>query len=191
MSEPQPFDFRAFHARFEIAIIVACSSNGVIGRDGDLPWHLPDDLRHFMQSTRGCPVVMGRKTYDTLDKPLPDRLNIVVSRSMTDPGLPGVEVSRGLDAAIEAAKRSICEDGQDRPIWIAGGGMIYKQALERAQLVVRTMVHCEAAGDTFFPAMEGDRWFLSHQEHHEADERHDFLFEIEWWSRVSEHRRSS
>ncbi|HCT45170.1 MAG TPA: hypothetical protein DF699_08155, partial [Phycisphaerales bacterium] len=75
MSEPDSFDSRAFHAQFDVAMIVACSENGVIGREGDLPWHLPKDLRHFMRSTKGCPVIMGRKTFDSLDKPLHARLN--------------------------------------------------------------------------------------------------------------------
>lgn len=183
MTEPQTFDFRAFHAQFEIATIVACSSNGVIGREGDLPWHLPDDLRHFMRSTKGCPVVMGRKTFDTLDKPLPDRLNIVVSRSMTDPTQPGVVVCRDLDEAIERGRRAIREDGQDRPVWIGGGGTIYTQAMEQTELVVRTLIGVELEGDATFPALDGSIWHLEHAESHPVDARHAHPFRVEWWIR--------
>lgn len=183
MSESDSFDPRAFHAQFEIAMIVACSENGVIGRDGDLPWHLPEDLKHFMRSTKGCPVIMGRKTFDSLHKPLPARLNIVLSRSMSDPGHELVRVVRDLDDAIEVAQRSISEDGQDSPIWIAGGGTIYTQALDRAELIVRTLVHCTIDGDAHFPALNTDEWHLEHQASHLADERHVNAFDIEWWSR--------
>jgi len=183
MTEPQTFDFRAFHAQFEIAMIVACSTNGVIGREGDLPWHLPEDLRHFMRSTKGCPVVMGRKTYETLEKPLPDRLNIVVSRSMTDPGQAGVVVSRDLEEAIERGRQSICEDGQDRPIWIGGGGTIYTQAMAKTELVVRTLIDFEVEGDASFPALDASIWQLEHAESHPADPRHAHSFRVEWWIR--------
>ncbi len=186
MSEPQTFDFRAFHAKFEIALIVACSTNGVIGRDGDLPWHLPEDLKHFMRSTRGCPVIMGRKTFDTLDKPLPARLNIVVSGSMPDPAHELVRVVRGLDEAVEVAERSICEDGQDRPIWIAGGGTIYTHALDRVDLIVRTRVQCTTEGDAYFPQLDTGQWHCAHRASHAVDDRHAVAFEIEWLVRRPE-----
>lgn len=185
MSEQQPFDPRAFHAQFDIAMIVACSENGVIGRDGDLPWHLPADLKHFMRSTKGCPVIMGRKTFDSLDKPLPARLNIVVSRSMSESGHELVRVVRDLDEAVEVARASICEDGQDRPVWIAGGGTIYTQAIDRAQLVVRTLVHCTTQGDAHFPTLNPDEWRLERTEHHAADDSHPTKFDIQWWCRRS------
>lgn len=184
MTEPQTFDFRAFHAQFEIAMIVACSTNGVIGREGDLPWHLPDDLRHFMRSTKGCPVVMGRKTYETLERPLPDRLNIVVSGSMTDPELPGVVMCRDLDAAIERGKRAVCEDGQSRPVWIGGGGTIYGQALAQTELVVRTLIDVEVEGDASFPTLDASQWRLEHTEAHPIDDRHAHPFRVEWWIRA-------
>ncbi|MGV6815379.1 MAG: dihydrofolate reductase [Phycisphaerales bacterium] len=176
---PHPFDFRAFHASHSIAMIVACADNGVIGADGDLPWHLPTDLRHFMRSTRGCAVIMGRKTFDSLDQPLPNRLNIVLSRSMPDDRDDGVRVASSIDEAIEIAKASDME----QPIWIAGGGNIYRQAMNQPRLVdliVRTRVHAQIEGDTAFPAMD-DTWICSHSESHESDDRHLYPFTIEWW----------
>ena len=183
MSEPQPFEPRRFHAQFDIAMIVACSENGIIGREGDLPWRLPDDLKHFMRSTKGCPVIMGRKTFDTLDQPLPGRLNIVLSRSMQAHGEDGVRFARDLEESIKIARESICEDGQDRPIWIAGGGTIYEQAMGRADLIVRTLVETTVGGDASFPAIDEERWELRHAEHHDADERHAYPFTFEWWCR--------
>ena len=183
MSEPQPFDPRSYHAQFEIAMIVACSQNGVIGSDGDLPWHLPDDLRHFMRSTKGCPVIMGRKTFDSLEKPLPNRLNIILSRSMDDPGHPDVRVARELDASIEIAKAVIGEDGRDGPIWIAGGGTIYRQALDRTDLIVRTLVDTVVAGDTTFPEIDPIHWERSHMQRTPSGDRNMYGFQIEWWVR--------
>ena len=183
MSEPDSFDPRAFHAQFDVAMIVACSENGVIGREGDLPWHLPKDLRHFMRSTKGCPVIMGRKTFDSLDKPLHARLNIVVSRTMPDSEHELVRVVRDLDEAVEVARASIWEDGQDRPIWIAGGGTIYTQSMDRCDLIVRTLVETQVDGDASFPAIEGEDWVLGHAEHHDADAQHPYSFRFEWWTR--------
>lgn len=183
MTQTEPFDPRSFHAQYEIAMIVACSKNGVIGRDGDLPWHLPEDLRHFMRSTRGCPVIMGRKTFDSLDKPLPNRLNIVISRSMPDPRLEGVQIVRELDSALEQARQAIA-GGLDRPIWIAGGGTIYKQAMERADLIVRTLIDLEIGGDAHFPEIDPAEWSRCRSELHEADARHASAYTFEWWVRA-------
>jgi len=182
MTEPVPFDFRAFHATHKIAMIVACSENGVIGSDGDLPWHLPADLRHFMRSTKGCSVIMGRKTFESLEKPLPNRLNIVLSRSMADNRDDGVRVASSIEEAIEIAEASDME----LPIWIAGGGHVYKEAMAEpglVDLIVRTRVHAQIEGDTAFPAIDEGCWDLWRSEHFEADDRHDFGMSIEWWVR--------
>ncbi len=170
-----------------IGLIVACSENGVIGRDGDLPWHLPEDLKHFMRSTKGHAVVMGRKTFESLEKPLGGRLNIVISRSMPiEESIPGeLTVMRSLREAIEAGRAAdISENGFGKGlIWIAGGGEIYKQAFEVADLVLRTRVHCEIEGDTYFPSIDSDDWALEQIEEHQSDDRHDFGFTIERWVR--------
>lgn len=165
-----------------IAMIVACSENLVIGRKGGLPWHLPDDLRHFMSSTLACPVIMGRKTFASLNGPLPKRINIVVSRTMTDPE-EGVVVVESLEAAIEYAKDLV--EGSETPIWIAGGGEIYRQALPIADQIVRTLVHEVVQGDVAFPEIDPSDWVLDRSEHHPADDRHRYAFTIEWWQRAN------
>ncbi len=180
MDEPQPFDFRRFHAQHRVAMIVACSENGVIGTDGDLPWHLPADLKHFMRSTKGCSVIMGRKTFESLDRPLPNRLNIVLSRRMSDDRDDGVRVAGYIEDAIEIASTSDMES----PIWIAGGGDIYRQAMEMpglVDLIVRTRVHAQVAGDTVFPQIEANRWERVRCEQFPADEKHAYSMDIEWW----------
>ncbi|MBL4699075.1 MAG: dihydrofolate reductase [Phycisphaerales bacterium] len=185
MTDSQPFDFRAFHATHKIAMIVACSENGVIGSDGDLPWHLPADLRHFMRSTKGCSVIMGRKTFESLDKPLPNRLNIVLSRSMSDNGGgrdDGVRFASCIEDAIEIAQASDME----MPIWIAGGGHVYKEAMSQpglVDLIVRTRVHAQIEGDTVFPELDPQIWKLSHSELVPTDDRHVFAMTLEWWVR--------
>ncbi len=174
----------------QIGLIVACSENGVIGVDGDLPWRLPDDLKHFMRSTKGHSVVMGRKTFESLHEPLKGRLNIVVSSTMPiEDGVEGhVEVARSLDEALSIGKRADQgEDGFGKGlVWVAGGGEIYRQSMEHADLVVRTRVHCEIEGDVRFAELDEGEWLLDRAESHEIDEQHGFAFTIEWWKRGNE-----
>lgn len=180
MDDSQPFDFRAFHAQHKVAMIVACSDNGVIGAAGDLPWHLPADLRHFMRSTKGCCVIMGRKTFESLNQPLLNRLIIVVSRTMSDDRDDGVRVAGSIEDAIEMGLASDMEG----PIWIAGGGHIYSQAMDlfgMVDLIVRTRVHAQIAGDTVFPEIDDDAWIRTRFEHIEVDEKHANAMTIEWW----------
>jgi dihydrofolate reductase len=184
MTDDQPFDFRSFHAQFELAMIVACGTNGVIGIDGDLPWHLPEDLKHFMRSTKRCPVVMGRKTFESLEKPLPDRLNIVVSSSMDAPDDERVQVVSGLEQAIEAGQSAIEAGHCEAPVWIAGGGTIYTQLLQRVDLVVRTIVAASPHGDAYFPDLSPQSWKLDQESHFSADDRHEFGFKVQWWVRI-------
>jgi len=163
-----------------LGMIVACSENLVIGRDGGLPWHLPDDLRHFMKTTLGCPVIMGRKTFASLNGPLPRRVNIVVSRTMTDPE-EGVVVVGSLKEGIAYAQRLV--DGSDTPIWIAGGGEIYRQGMALADLIVRTLVHEPVIGDVVFPEIDSERWERVETDFRDSDDRHAFSFTIERWLR--------
>ncbi len=185
MIDSAPFDFRAFHASHKIAMIVACSENGVIGVDGDLPWRLPTDLRHFMRSTKGSCVIMGRKTFESLDQPLPNRLNIVLSRSMSDDRGDGVRIAPSIEEGIAIAEAS----DMAMPIWIAGGGHIYSQAMEQGDLVdliVRTRVHALIKGDVVFPEIDPKRWKLARSEEFAADDRHMFGMTMEWWVRNCE-----
>lgn len=166
-----------------LVLIAAASENNIIGKDGGLPWRLPDDLKHFKRETIGRPVVMGRKTFDELFRePLKGRPNIVVSRSM--PPTDGVIVARSLDEAVELAKPLLAADPAiPDHICIIGGGEIYRQSLPLATRITLTRVHAEVEGDTTFPDFDRTEWRLDRSEHHSADDRHAHAFTIEWWSR--------
>lgn len=138
----------------EIVIVVAMSSNRVIGRDNELPWHLSADLKHFKRVTDRHPMVMGRRTFESIGRPLPNRRNIVVTRR-TDFAVPGVERAGSLDEAL-----AMCRESGAQQAMVIGGGEIFAQALD-ADLVDRielTEIKIEVAGDTFFPEIDGGRW---------------------------------
>ncbi|MBO6784027.1 MAG: type 3 dihydrofolate reductase [Alphaproteobacteria bacterium] len=144
-----------------LTLIVAVADNGVIGRDGGLPWRLPGDLAHFKATTMGKPIVMGRKTWESLGRPLPGRDNIVVTR---DPAYvaDGAAVAADLDAALAAA-------GDAGEVMIIGGAEIYALALPRADRIHLTRVHASPEGDTHFPDLDLDRWREVAREDHDAD----------------------
>jgi len=147
-----------------IAMIVARAANGVIGRDGDLPWRLPDDLKRFKAITMGKPVVMGRKTWDSLPKkPLPGRTNIVITNN-ADFKAEGAVVVTSLDAAIEAAEKE-----KPSEIMIIGGSTIYKQAMARASTIYLTAIHQAFEGDKRFLPFD-QTWAPHEREDHETPE---------------------
>jgi dihydrofolate reductase len=154
-----------------ISIIVAASTNGVIGRKGDLPWRMPADLKRFKSLTMGHHLVVGRKTWDEVARPLPGRIMIVVTR---DPEFraEGVTTVHSLDEALETAI------GDDQ-VFIAGGGEIYRQAMPLADRLYLTRVHAIVDGDTTFEFDEGE-WVLVSRDDHLADERdpHPYSFLI-------------
>lgn len=135
-----------------IAIVVAVAENGVIGRDGGMPWRLSTDLKRFKAVTLGKPVIMGRKTYDSIGRPLPGRANIVVTRN-PDWRADGVKVTATLDEALAMAER---EDGDE--ICVIGGGELYAQAIGRADRLHVTHVLADIAGDTRFPPIDPSVW---------------------------------
>ena len=142
-----------------IAIHVAVAENGVIGRKGGLPWRLSTDLKRFKAETMGKPVVMGRKTYEGIGRPLPGRLNIVVTRDRLWRAA-GVEVAHSLDHALRLAEaRARCMAGVDE-VCIIGGGQIYAQALPLADRLYVTHVLAEFEGDTHFPPIDPAAWRL-------------------------------
>ncbi|MEZ5515181.1 MAG: dihydrofolate reductase [Steroidobacteraceae bacterium] len=151
-----------------IAVIVAAAENDVIGRDNALPWHLPDDLRHFKSLTLGKPVVMGRRTYQSIGRALPGRLNIVVSRS-PEFAPPGVTVVDSFAAALRAAQPA----GE---VAIIGGAALYREALPHADVIHLTRVHAEPQGDAYMMPIADDRWEQIAAEFHPADERHSLPF---------------
>lgn len=152
-----------------LELIVAMDPDRVIGRDNQLPWHLPDDLRYFKRTTTGHTVLMGRRTYESIGRPLPNRRNLVLSRQ---PGwaAQGIEVFADLDSALDAA-------GPDR-IFIIGGADLFRVALPRTAVLHMTRVHDRFPGDVFFPPL-GEGWNVAWEEPHAADERHASAFTIQ------------
>lgn len=136
-----------------VHLIFARAANGVIGRDNTLPWYLPEDMAHFRSLTRGCPVVMGRKTWDSLPerfRPLPGRRNIVVSRQAAL-AATGAETAASLPAAL-----ALCADAPD--VWVIGGAQIYAQALPLAHSAEVTEIHRDFEGDAFAPVLDPATW---------------------------------
>jgi len=146
-----------------VELVVAVAENDVIGRGNQLPWHLPADLRHFKSLTFGKPVLMGRKTYESIGKALPGRMNIVLSRS-ADFSPSDCVVVKALDDARAAAASSLM---------IIGGAEIFRQCLPFASRIHLTLVHaCIEGGDTLFAGWRGAEWVASSSERHEADDKH-------------------
>jgi len=138
-----------------IVMVAAVAENGVIGQGGDMPWHLPEDMRHFVEVTRGHTVVMGRVTYESIGRPLPHRTNVVVTRQQ-DWSADGVVVADTLESALGVARRVHAETGAD--IVIGGGTQIYEQAMRYATHQVLTEVHATPEGDTHYPAFDAGEW---------------------------------
>jgi dihydrofolate reductase len=147
----------------KLMIIVAVADNGIIGRDKTLPWHLPADLRHFKQITMGKPLLMGRKTHESIGRPLPGRLNIVLTRQ-PDYLAEGCRVVHSVDEAVNLVEG----EGGDE-IMIIGGARLYQEVLPRADVVYLTRVHGEVAGDTRFPEIKMDDWRQTASEKRKAD----------------------
>ncbi|ASJ23610.1 dihydrofolate reductase [Laribacter hongkongensis] len=146
-----------------LALIAARARNGVIGLDNRMPWHLPEDLAYFKRVTLGKPVVMGRKTFESIGRPLPGRLNIVVTRN---PGwqAAGVQVAHSLDAALALAAAAVPEE-----IMLIGGAELYRQALPQADVLYLTEIDAEFAGDAFFPEVDLARWRIDREEAGQRD----------------------
>ena len=162
--------------RLPLALIAALAQNRVIGRDNQLPWHLPEDLKHFKAKTLGKPIIMGRKTWDSLGRPLPGRLNVVVSRQ-AGLALEGAEVFTTLDAALDRADAWAQEQGVDE-LMLIGGAQLYAQALPLAGRLYLTRVGLEPEGDAWFPEFDESAWQRTVDESVEADgEKPAYRFE--------------
>ena len=149
-----------------LSLIVAVADNDVIGVRNGLPWRLPEDLKRFKALTMGKPIIMGRKTFESIGKPLPGRRNIVISRQ-TGLQLPGVGVASSLQDALQQAAQS-----QTTEVFVIGGAEIYAQALSMAQRVYLTQVHATLVGDAHFPKLAPQQWREVAREDYAADERH-------------------
>ena len=163
-----------------LSIIVAVSENHAIGKDNQLPWHLPEDLKFFKRTTIGKPVLMGRKTYDSLGKPLPCRLNIVVSRQT--PQLPeGVLLCGTLEEGIKRLQEENTEEG-----FIIGGGQIFAEAMPEIDRMYITLVHTIIEEATaFFPTIDHSHWHLVWEEKHNADDKHKYDFTFQQYERIN------
>ena len=145
------------HVRpIRVAFLVAVAGNGVIGRAGRLPWRLPSDLKQFRQRSLGKPVIMGRKTYHGIGKPLDQRDNIILTRGR-DIYPPGVHVAATLEAALGLGRRLAATRGQDE-VLIIGGGEVFRAALPQAQRIYLTLVHAAPEGDIYLPPFEPEQW---------------------------------
>ena len=158
-----------------VTLIVAAADNGVIGRENALPWHLPEDLKRFKRLTMGKPMIMGRKTFESIGKPLPGRLNIVVTRD-TNYHREGVRVVHGVDEAIAAAANAA-------EVMVIGGSELFRLFLPRAGRVHLTRVHAQVDGDVTWPPLDPQTWEVVEKEHHVADERHTWDMTFEVWEK--------
>jgi dihydrofolate reductase len=149
-----------------VSLLVAVAENGVIGRDNQLPWRLPDDLKRFKALTMGKPILMGRKTFESIGKPLPGRTSLVLTRSEAW-SHPGAVIVHSLDEALDRTAGAA-------ELIVIGGAEVYRLALPRAERIYLTRVHAAVDGNTLFPALEERQWRQSAREEHPADERHAY-----------------
>lgn len=159
-----------------ISLVVAMARNRVIGRDGGLPWHLPDELKHFKRVTMGAPILMGRRTHAAIGRALPGRRNLVLSRD------PDLRLPEGCErvASVDEALRETADVSW---LHVIGGGQLYELFLPLAQVLHLTVIEAEIEGDTHFPAVDFGAWALEEDRPHPADERHAFAFRLQRWAR--------
>lgn len=160
-----------------ISLIVAAAENNAIGMSNQLLWHLPNDLKFFKNTTWGMPVIMGRKTFESVNKPLPGRFNIVITRQARWQ-VDGVITATDLQDALKKAAETNCKE-----FFIAGGGEIYKEAFRQAGKIYLTRVHETIDGDTFFPVIDESEWQLISSEDFVADEKHKYAYSFQTWLR--------
>lgn len=160
-----------------ISLIVAIADNHAIGKNNDLLWHLPDDLKHFKRTTSGHPIIMGRKTFESFGaRPLPKRTNVVITRGNAYTSEGNLVVVRSLDEALQQVN-------EEEEVFIIGGGEIYKQAMPIIDRMYLTVVHHQFEADTYFPAFDEREWTEVANEYHPADEKHAYAFTIKTLSR--------
>lgn len=160
-----------------LSLIVAASTNNAIGKNGQLLWHLPNDLKYFKNTTWGMPVIMGRKSFESVGRPLPGRFNIVITRQAGWKA-EQVETAADLNEAIQMAEQTNC-----RELFIIGGGEIYEQTIGMAGRIYMTRVHADLEADTFFPPIDESLWELTHNLDFDADEKHAYAYSFQVWDR--------
>ena len=159
-----------------ISHLVAVSNNKVIGKDNDLPWKLKRDLLHFKNYTVGKTILMGRKTFESIGKPLPNRNNFIVSTTLKN--VAGAEVFKSLDSAIENVS-----PGEE--VVIIGGGYLFRESINFFNKLVLTQVDCEIDGDIFYPEVDLDQWTLQESEGFKKDEDNEFNFSVKTFTKNS------
>ncbi|HEY3429431.1 MAG TPA: dihydrofolate reductase [Cyclobacteriaceae bacterium] len=158
-----------------VSMIAALSQNRVIGKNNDLPWHLPDDMKYFMQTTSSHHVIMGRKNYDSIPekfRPLPNRVNVVVTRQKKF-SAPGCQVVNSIEEGLQIANLN-----HEKEVFIIGGAEIYKQGIPLASRLYLTEIQAHIEGDTFFPEFDKTQWKEVSRKHHLSDEKHKFPFDF-------------
>jgi len=163
-----------------ISLIVAAAENNAIGKNNQLLWHLPNDLKFFKNTTWGMPVIMGRKTFEAVNKPLPGRFNIVITRQAAWKA-EGTIAATDLDDAIQKAKATNCNE-----IFVIGGGEIYQQSMALADKIYITRVHALLDGDTFFPEIDEHTWQLTALQEFDADVKHGYAYSFQTWERAQQ-----
>lgn len=158
-----------------ISLIVAAAENNAIGKNNQLLWHLPNDLKFFKNTTWGMPVIMGRKTFESVNKILPGRFNIVITHQPQWKA-DGVIVASDLNEALKKAAVTNCKE-----YFVIGGGEIYKQAFEMADRIYMTRVHTSIEGDTFFPVIDDKNWQLISNQDFATNEKHKFAYSFQTW----------
>jgi dihydrofolate reductase len=158
-----------------ITVIAAVAENNALGKENQLLWHLPDDFKRFKTLTSGHYIIMGRKTFESFPKPLPNRTHVIISRQ-ADYQPEGCMVVNSLEQAIEACPKT-------EEVFIIGGGEIYRQSIAVADKLDLTKVHASFEADTYFPEVDLSQWQLVFEEHHPKDERHDYAFTFQTFTR--------
>jgi dihydrofolate reductase len=160
-----------------VSLLVAASENNVIGKENKLPWHLPDDLKYFKNLTWAMPILMGRKTFDSIGKPLPGRKSIVITRNQ-EWRHEGVDVVHSVEAAVEKAKGYGAKE-----IFVIGGAEIFKTALPDANRIYLTRIHQQVDGDIFFPVIDEKEWALVSKRFCEKDAKNAYDHTYQVWER--------
>lgn len=161
----------------KISLIVAASENNVIGRDNDLPWKLPDDMKFFVKTTKGHHILMGRKNLESFGRLLPKRTNVLLTRDKSYT-FEGAKIFHSLDVAIQFVK-----DSGEEELMVIGGGEIYKQCMPFAHRIYLTRIHAKVEGDVFFPEIDSTSWNLVSEDFHDKDEDHNYSFTFQLFER--------
>ncbi|WP_035334674.1 dihydrofolate reductase [Dokdonia sp. PRO95] len=160
-----------------ITMIAAAAENNALGKDGNIPWHLPDDFKHFKQITTGHHIIMGRKTWESFPRPLPNRTHIVITRDLNYKAENAIVV-HSLEDALAYSK-------DEKQVFIIGGGEIYTLGMDYATHIELTRVHNEYEADAFFPTIDTNTWKLTKSVFHDVDDRHKSGFTFETWKKTT------